>query len=481
MKQLLLIGTFGVVLVGAGAWSSLSGWLWNAADMELTAMPSGRHFYVSPTGTAQGDGSLASPWDLQTAFNHPPSIVAGDVVELLEGTYQTADGSHFFCRLQGKDRKYILIRPRGTDHVRIAGGIEVDGPWVIIRDLEVASNNPDRTSDQETSFPTDVGQLVGFNVFASNVKILNNFIHDNSAGVDGWAQAPDTEYYGNLVYYNGWQTAAKKAHGHGFYMQNTSGTKWLRDNIIFNQFAAGVQIYGSDKADLNNFQLVGNIIFNNGSLNGEHNRNLLIGGGKVAHNPVVTENYMYFPPEMTLGGDHNLGYDPFGSGCSDLKFTRNYIASDGPALTLFKCSVDDFKGNTLYGELKGFKREDYPGNEYFDKTSPARGVHVFVRPNRYEPGRANIAVFNWDRKDSIEVDLSKIGLGAGDPYEIHSAQDYFRDIQTGTFDEKPVHVSMTGRTIAEPAGVPAPPSTYPEFGAFVVRKAAGTASATASK
>jgi hypothetical protein len=299
--------------------------------------------------------------------------------------------------------------------------------------------------------------------------------------LDGWAQAPDTEYYGNLVYYNGWHTAAGKAHGHGFYMQNISGAKLLRDNVIFNQFATGIQIYGSDKADLNNFDLEGNILFNNGSLNGEHNRNFLIGGGKIARKPVIKNNYMYFPPEMTLGGDHNIGYDPYGVGCSDLTFTGNYIASDGPALTLFKCTVDEFEGNTLYGELKGFKREDYKDNVYYDRTSPARGIDVFVRPNRFEAGRAHVAVFNWNRADSVQIDISKSGLQIGDHYEIHSAQNYFRDVQVGTYDGKPIRVSMVDRSVAEPSGAAPPPSTFPEFGAFVIRKSTGAATTAAAK
>lgn len=475
MKWLILllvsVGTVVTVL-------SLSPWMSAFFFLpEIEEMPKGKQFYVSPNGSGKGDGSLRAPWDLRTAFSHPPAVKPGDVINLRAGTYRAADEAHFACKLKGTEGKYILVQPYPGESALIESGVQVEGPWIIIRDLEVASNDPDRSSDQNTSFPTDAGQIVGFNVFASNVKIVNNIVHDNSAGLDAWAQAPDNEYYGNLIYYNGWQAQGKRAHGHGLYMQNSSGIKYIRDNIIFNQFASGMQLYGSEKADLNNFHVEGNIVFNNGALNHEHNRNILIGGGRVAKDPVVKDNYMYFPPQGTLGGDHNIGYNPFGVGCTGLKFTGNYMVSDGPALNLFKCTVEALNGNTFYGDIKGFPRQDYPENEYFDRSSPPRGIHTFVRANRYELGRANIVIFNWSHAGSVTVDLSRSGLQPGDRYELHSAQDYFGDVSTGGYDGKPITISMMNRSVASPAGVDPPPSTFPEFGAFVIRKAAQSTAA----
>jgi hypothetical protein len=107
-------------------------------------------------------------------------------------------------------------------------------------------------------------------------------------------------------------------------------------------------------------------------------------------------------------------------------------------------------------------------------------VHTFVRPNRFEPGRANIVIFNWNHVSSVDLDVSKAGLKPGDGYEIHTAQDYFGDVKTGTFDGKPITVSMIDRSVALPVGVPAPPSTFPEFGVFVIRKASQPAAPAVS-
>jgi hypothetical protein len=431
----------------------------------------GVHYYAAVQGTAKAKGTINDPWDIKTALSHPPAVHPGDTIFLRAGTYSTGDATYFYSKLTGAEDRFITVRPYGHEHVVIDGGIEVDNPWVIFRDLEITNSDSDRISTQPTSFPTDVTQLVGFNVFAPNVKIINNLIHDNSAGVDAWAQAADDEIYGNLIFYNGWRSGTH-AHGHGMYMQNSTGNKYVLDNIIFDQFGQGMQFYGSNAADLNNFHVEGNIVFNNGALNGEHSRNILLGGGRVAQNPVITSNYMYFPPRMTLGGDHNIGYYPFGTGCSNLKFTDNYIASDGPALNLFKCTVSSIKGNTFIGELNGWKASDYPKNEFYSRNSLPKGVKTFVRKNRYEPGRANIVVFNWDHADSVTIDGSDADLDKGDAYELHNAQDYAGDVTTGIFDGDAIKIRMNRHTVAHPVGVDAPPTTFPEFGAFVIRKAA---------
>jgi hypothetical protein len=85
------------------------------------------------------------------------------------------------------------------------------------------------------------------------------------------------------------------------------------------------------------------------------------------------------------------------------------------------------------------------------------GTKVFVRPNRYEPGRANVTVYNWDLKSDIEVDLHEV-LMLGAPYEVRNVLDYYGDpVAAGTYSGTPVKLPMTDT------------STGPdEFNAFVV-------------
>ena len=108
-------------------------------------------------------------------------------------------------------------------------------------------------------------------------------------------------------------------------------------------------------------------------------------------------------------------------------------------------------------------------NSKFIPQAP-QGVWTFVRPNAYEAGRANIAIYNWDMKDSVAVDLSGV-LDPSTPYEIRDAQNFFGDpVAAGVYDGKPVSVPMTGLTHVAPVGdvTQMPKHTAPGFAAFVV-------------
>ncbi len=93
-----------------------------------------------------------------------------------------------------------------------------------------------------------------------------------------WTQATDSEIYGNLIYYNGWDSP-DRSHGHGIYTQNRTGTKRVVDNIFFQHFSQGYQTYGSATAFLDNFCLEGNACFKTDRSTADNRRNFLIGGG----------------------------------------------------------------------------------------------------------------------------------------------------------------------------------------------------------
>src|SRR5207249_4518942 len=75
-----------------------------------------------------------------------------------------------------------------------------------------------------------------------------------------------------------------------------------------------------------------------------------------------------------------------------------------------------------------------------------QGTKVFVRPNRYETGRANIIVYNWDHLSSVPVDVSSV-LASNAAYEVRNAQDFFAPpVLSGIFDGNPLALSMEGLT-----------------------------------
>jgi hypothetical protein len=98
------------------------------------------------------------------------------------------------------------------------------------------------------------------------------------------------------------------------------------------------------------------------------------------------------------------------------------------------------------------------------------GIWTFVRPNKYEAGRAHIVVYNWDLASSVSVDVSA-ALTRGKHYEVRDAQNYFgAPVASGVYDGGLIRIPMTGLTIPPANGnVPVEPvHSAPQFGAFVL-------------
>jgi hypothetical protein len=90
----------------------------------------------------------------------------------------------------------------------------------------------------------------------NDVKFINLFIHDKyphtpgapvpkvptAQGIGGGDDNDDCEFYGNIIFRNGWTNL-----DHGFYTQVTSvhTTKRWVDNLVFENSGEGFQIYGS--------------------------------------------------------------------------------------------------------------------------------------------------------------------------------------------------------------------------------------------
>ena len=131
--------------------------------------------------------------------------------------------------------------------------------------------------------------------------------------------------------------------------------------------------------------------------------------------------------------------------------------------------------NTFYGEVSGIDPAAHPDNQYLD-AAPRESV-AYVRSNAYEPGRANVIVYNWALADAVEVNLNMV-VALGATYEVRSALDFTGPpVHSGVFDGEPVALPMTGLTVAQPIGydgaiTPAEVAA-PAFNVFVVTSACG--------
>lgn len=121
---------------------------------------------------------------------------------------------------------------------------------------------------------------------------------------------------------------------------------------------------------------------------------------------------------------------------------------------------------------KGWKEwTGFDANSTYTLGAPTTN-EIFIRPNQYEQGRANIAVYNWTNSSTVNANLSSIGLQDGQAYKIVKADNYFGNpIYTGTYNSSSptVGLDMTDTTIVGPIGLGfTPASTCPEFCVFVV-------------
>ena len=440
-----------------------------------------RVWYAASDAASTGDGRKTTPLDLTTALGPKSPVRPGDTLWIRGGTYRGIFASY----LNGTAEAPITLAPYPGEHVIIDGAPErepalaVMGAWTVVTGLEIMNSDPIRRSSGTGSSPADQRRGMGVEVRGAHAKIVNMVVHDMAGGLGMWSDAIGSEAHGNIVYYNGWQ-APDRNHGHGIYSQNQTEVRKIEDNIIFSQIGYGVHIYGSEEAYLDNINLEGNVIFNNGVINDkDYERNILFGGGRPAQNAVIRKNFTYYSPNMEpgssssrgkrWGGENNIGYI---GGCTNMLMEDNYFVhwGGGEALILTKCT-GTIRNNFIFGLTSGDIRvpETFPDNTYV--MAPPPGVKVFVRPNHYQPGRAHIVIYNWEHRDEVAVDLSNAGLQQGQPFEIRDVQNFFASpVVTGTFDGSKVTVPMTGLTTARPVGatMKAPPHTAPEFGAFVV-------------
>jgi hypothetical protein len=503
---------------------------------------SANQWHVTVDGTPDGDGSTDKPWDVVTALNGPKQVQPGDTVWLHggkhgAGTFDAIIASH----LVGTPAAPIVVRAAPGERPIVDAWLQIGccdgagdarrGAYTWFWGIEFAGYNPDRSS--AASGPPDWARQAnhgGVDAWAPGTKIIDCIVHDTSSGISIWQEASDSEAYGNLVYNVG-GFGPDRGHGHGFYLQNAGpGVKHIFDNIAFNNFGEGIQIFGSDSAPVQNFHLQGNISFNNGSVGtgsngangtpmaGSRSDNIIIGQGSGGPKGMLLINNFTYHTPMADDGTNELGYGAPRAG--DLVAVGNYFIGGSDAVNLLRWDSIVFRDNRIYAPHRNetsltYRTDQNPSKYNFDYNTyygagnfsvfpacnndpcPQRSDVPFnvwqsiarvdanssfqsgapleawtsVRPNLYEPGRAGIVVYNWNQWPIVNVDIRNAGIRIGDRFEVRDAQDWFGPpVLSGVYVGQQLSIPMTGLPIAFPNGnVPNPqPHTSAEFGAFVV-------------
>lgn len=383
-------------------------------------------WYVGPNGNAGNRGTRESPWDIGSALDGRKEVQPGDTVYLLEGTYRRRPKELFDVRLKGAADKPIHVRPAPGQRARIDGGLAIQSPssHVWIRDLEIFVSEPEPEQPVSAgSSPPDLKRPWGGVHMhgGTNCKYINLVIHHCNQGISCWKGEIDCEIYGCLVYENGW-LGVDRGHGHCVYTQNKDGVKRI-ENCIFTCKYDGqqtVQAYGSKNADVDNYLFQDNIAHTLGRF--------LIGGGRPSHNVRAIRNYLY-------GVNLQLGYDaPYNEDC---EVRDNLIVNGTLNINRFRTVVNE--GNVVIPK---------------DAPRPAESRHILL-PNRYDPNRAHLAIFNFAGHKSVAVSAGEF-LKDGQKFVLKDPKDFFgKSVAEGACKDGKMLVSVPG-----------------EFAVFVVIKTA---------
>ena len=464
-------------------------------------------WYVAVNGSSSNAGTMASPWSLAYALSQPRAVGPGDTIWVRGGTYKQYEWS---TSLSGTSSAPIVIRayPGERAAIETEGMFQIQGSDTWWWGLEWRFSWGTRTSPESGSHPTAIpGPLSTVYVTGPRTKIINCLIHDTGDGVAIWKEATDAELYGSLIWYTGWQ-GPDRGHGHAIYTQNGSGLQKYRDNLAWDSYDIGVQVYGSGGVPVRNYLFQGNAFWGHGTLAGSSASQVILGGDGEGQDIQFLDNVVYDP--QALAGAIRIGYN------SSVSYYRyivrdNWFVGGGPTLRIWNLFQSTFAGNTTYNpRCSDGCRMDFQGNrsgwtwsgnthygnagavDWLYNNAPktwsnwrsATGLgnsdsyaaaappqKVWVRPNVYERGRANIVVVSLGGSSSAVADLSSVGLRSGQAFEVRNAQNYFgAPVLTGTYQGGTITLPLSGLTKAPISGnaPKSPLGTGTRFNAFVV-------------
>jgi len=486
----------------------------------LTAPIIAGNIYVTTGGSPGGDGTQARPLDIATAVSEKSPAKPGDTILIAAGTYAGEmtgiERVPFAFDVSGTAEAPITIQPAPGANVHLNGVMKLTGSYLRIIGLEVGDLlwDPTQQSHKCDSALTAIG--------GEGTNIINCNFFGGAMGTGLWSPAKDITLYGCLVHDFGMlQDGSGRGHGHAFYAQNETGTKTIEQCLAYRGCGWNLHVY-TQKGQIVGFDVIDNIMYIAGSraTMPQTTDNFLVAGhpgadrirliGNIGYQPSLASRYR---PNVRLS---NYKTAINGSG----EVTNNCFMGAVFGLSLGNWKEMKVSGNTIWADhilmeinsaptgsglnsqpekpdLAGYAvdHNTYIGNGH-DKTFryasveqlgeeavsfdewKALGLDVhsqwipgkdgrpaqnqaYVFGNKYEKGRGHIAVFNWEGKNSVSVNLVKI-LEHGQNYAIYNCIDITQTIAqakpvlTGTYDSGDVTLPMLKSDIS------------PDFDAFLV-------------
>jgi hypothetical protein len=427
-------------------------------------------YYAAPNGTSTGDGSIGRPWSLATALSRTSIVKPGDIIWLRGGTYGTGGGTLFTSSLNGNASAPVIVRQYQGEHARVDGGIKANGTYTWFWGFEITNTDPNR-------YVTDInnGRQPGLYLYGKGNKAINLIIDNvGRAAVGFWSNVnpgSDNEVYGCIMWGNGIYDSGT-TRGDSIYANLADPNPTLAkisDTISFRNFNYGIKGWSEwSSRYLNNFQLVNNVSFDNGTsydvevADSVHGMNgLQLVNNFIYQPPSEQRNCTRFGTSGIKGGAAEVRNNYFACGTigwgalylngfstvtvtgntfvSPNKFT-NWNPPSAPASLTWNSNKYYGGGNTSFKKSGvSYTMAGWKSATGFDSTSTYSSAYptqtrVFVLPNKYEAGRAHVAVYNWGRLSSVNADLSTV-LKVGDLYEVRDAQNYWgKAVASGTYN-----------------------------------------------
>jgi hypothetical protein len=321
------------------------------------------------------------------------------------------------------------------------------------------------------------------------------------------------EVYGNLIYHQNMENDVAGegiGNGHGVYLlSKKSAPLKVRANVVHSNGATGIRV---GDVIVYNALVTDNIVYNQGIYNRfGGNRDFYIQGsnredeysGEIPGHP----DGVYEPMHVTVLRNYSYHLDDPGPYSESMhlgmwspdqataEVRDNYIVGamrgDGthealklgykdPAHNLSVGAARSAR-NTIIGITVPHTREQIPpgvnGNVYL--TSKPKENRVFVVPNEFEAGRANVAIYNWQLLPAVTVPLADVRLVEGQAFEVKDAMNFYGPpVARGVFSAKApmIAVPMQGLVREKMRGEDRLRARYrdrlkhtaPEFGAFLV-------------
>lgn len=427
-------------------------------------------------------GNILDPFrDLGAAFDNL-RLESGDTIYLRAGTHPLTRDITF-------DTNNVTIRPYTGEHAVIdmnGYDLTITGSSVQMRDLEIIDTSSARNA------------LGVIEVHGPSFKLTNCLLHDFGQ-VGWWEQATNSEIYGCLFYNMGLQGSTL---AHACYMQNTTGTKTFKNNIVMPTFSEyGIHAY-AENGGLDGFDFDGIIHV------GDY---WLVGGGQ-AFNNIEVQNSITYKSDFRIGyllavenGSINIHDCNFAGylqclsigtwtmqnnrfkamsarsdrGILSINWNTGQTHSETIDNNIYEIPASSGTSYSVQGTGLTFTQWQglgYDTNGTYTYSDTGTDL-VIVQSNSYDNDRAHIAVRNWSQAASVDVNLSTLSLTNGRDYILRQAQDPLVDTVEFTYNSASPTLTIDMQAASHSVAIPTNQvsalfaTTFPEFGAFTIEAA----------